>query len=157
MLRTWLLSLAVLTALFGSSAASAQSATIELSFTPIDRAQIAVWVEREDGTFMGTLALTYAVAKAGVGNRPGAMQMNSGFRWPYGRREGVLPIWAHRRAAAPGAKQFKRVIFQDRRFPDGSPGEGLASRTSNDSSEDYYFCLSFFQSTSEMQKKKDAL
>src|SRR5687767_12505534 len=91
----------------GSSAAQAPS--LELTFTPIDRAQIAVWVERDDGTFMGTLALTYAVAKAGIGNRPGALQMNSGFRWPYGRREGVLPVWAHRRAAVKGAAQWKRV------------------------------------------------
>jgi hypothetical protein len=48
--------------------------------------------------------------------------MNSGYHWPYGRREGVLPIWAHRRAAAPGAGQFPRVIFQNR-------AEGYASRT----------------------------
>ena len=50
--------------------------------------------------------------------------MNSGYRWPYGRREGVLPIWAARRAAAPGAQPFQRVIFQNR------TSEGLASRTS---------------------------
>ena len=63
--------------------------------------------------------------------------MNSGFHWPYGRREGVLPYWAHRRAAAPGASTFRRVIFQNRL------SEGYASRTSNDQSRDEYFCLSF--------------
>jgi hypothetical protein len=73
--------------------------------------------------------------------------MNSGFRWPYGRREGVLPIWAHRRAEAPGAQPFRRVIFQNRK------AEGLASRTSDDFSRDDYFCLSFNNSKS----KKDAL
>ncbi|HEX6243045.1 MAG TPA: hypothetical protein VFZ61_19160, partial [Polyangiales bacterium] len=125
-----------------SSTAWAQSSTLELTFTPIDRAQIAVWVEREDGTFMGTLALTYAVAKAGIGNRPGALQFNSGFRWPYGRREGVLPVWAHRRVTAPGAKMFKRVIFQNR-F-----SEGDASRTSDDMSPDNYYCLSFTRTNS---------
>jgi len=113
------------------------AALIELSFVPTDRAQIAVWVETADGKFMRTLALTYATASAGIGNRPGALQMNSGYRWPYGRREGVLPVWAHRRAAAPGAKQFKRVIFQDR------TSEGLASRTSNDNTTDDYYCLAF--------------
>src|SRR6476659_8691503 len=147
MLRTWLLSLAVLTALFGSSAASAQSATIELSFTPIDRAQIAVWVEREDGTFMGTLALTYAVARGGIGNRPGALQMNSGFRWPSGRREGVLPVWAPRRAQPPGATLWTRVIFQDR------VSEGFASRTTSDQSLADYYCLSFQKNESD----RDAL
>ncbi len=124
----------------GRSAAQAR-AQIELDFVPSDRAQIAVWVEKQDGTFMGTLALTYAVATAGIGNRPGALQMNSGYRWPYGRREGVLPVWAHRRASAPGAKLWKRVIFQDR------SSEGAASRTSADQSVDDYYCLSFDRET----------
>jgi hypothetical protein len=124
--------------------AQAPQATLELSFTPTDRAQIAVWVERDDGKFMGTFALTHAVAVAGIGNRPGALQMNSGFRWPYGRREGVLPVWAHRRAAAPDAKQFRRVIFQDR------TSEGYASRTSADQSVDDYYCLSFDRNTTDL-------
>jgi hypothetical protein len=119
------------------SSALAQAPTLELAFTPTTRAQIAVWVEREDGTFMGTLALTFAVAKLGIGNRPGALQMNSGYKWPYGRREGALPVWAHRRAAAPGAQRWKRVIFQNRTY------EGLASRTSDDMSPDTTYCLSF--------------
>ena len=62
--------------------------------------------------------------------------MNSGYHWPYGRREGVLPIWAHRRAAAPGAGQFPRIIFQNR-------PEGWASRYCEDSTPDGYFCLAF--------------
>jgi hypothetical protein len=126
-----------------ASSAAAQRASLELTFTPIDRTQIAVWVERDDGTFMGTLALTYAVAKAGIGNRPGALQMNSGFRWPYGRREGALPVWAHRRAAAPGASMWRRVIFQDRY------SEGFATRNANDQSPDNYFCLSFARETTD--------
>ena len=77
--------------------------TIELRFTPTKHAQIAVWIEAMDGTFMSTVGLTQAVSVRGIGNRPGADQMNSGYHWPYGRREGVLPIWAHRRAEAPGA------------------------------------------------------
>jgi hypothetical protein len=121
--------------------AAAQGPSLELTFTPIDRAQIAVWVERDDGTYMGTLALTYAVAKAGIGNRPGASQMNSGYRWPYGRREGVLPVWAHRRAGAAGAQCWKRVIFQNR------SSEGFASRTASDQSADNYYCLSFKRET----------
>jgi hypothetical protein len=129
--------------------ADAPRASLELGFTPTDRAQIVVWVERDDGLFMGTLALTHAVAVAGIGNRPGALQMNSGYRWPYGRREGVLPVWAHRRAAAPGAKQFHRVIFQNR------TSEGAASRTTTllDQSVDDYYCLSFTLDTTN----RDAL
>lgn len=120
---------------------------IEVRFTPTERAQIALWVERADGTFVRTLRLTEAVALRGIGNRPGALQMNSGFRWPYGRREGVLPVWGHRRASAPGAEPFPRVIFQDRR------SEGYASRTSSDASPDSYFCLSFDRATT----RRDAL
>ena len=128
-------------ALVSHAEAQAPQANVELSFTPTDRAQIAVWIERDDGLFMGTYALTHAVAVAGIGNRPGALQMNSGFRWPYGRREGVLPVWAHRRAQAPGAKPFRRVIFQAR------TSEGDASRSQNDHSVDDYYCLSFDQAS----------
>ncbi len=109
---------------------------MQFRFTPAKHAQIAIWIEAADGTFKSTVALTQAVSVRGIGNRPGADQMNSGYHWPYGRREGVLPIWAHRRAAAPGAGQFPRVIFQNR-------PEGYASRTCEDSTPDTYFCLAF--------------
>src|SRR4029079_12296953 len=122
-------------ALLLSSTVMAQPRVIRVEMMPAERAQVAVWLERGDGTFLRTLALTQAVATHGIGNRPGASQMNSGFRWPYGRREGVLPVWAHRRAQS--GTTFPRVIFQDR----GS--EGFASRTSDDFSTDPYFCLSF--------------
>ncbi len=120
---------------------------LEISFTPTERAQLALWVERADGEFLATVRLTESVAYRGIGNRPGASQMNSGFRWPYGRREGVLPVWAHRRASAPGARHFRTVIFQDR------ISEGLASRTSSDFSRDDYYCLSFDRTRS----RQDAL
>lgn len=115
---------------------------VEVEFTPVARAQIAVWLERPNGDFLRTLALTQATSVHGLGNRPGASQINSGFRWPYGRREGVLPTWAHRRAAAPGARRFPRVIFQDRR------SEGFCSRTSSDYSRDDYYCLAFDRNSS---------
>jgi len=143
---------APLVALCVPALVSAQSATpsprvVEFRFTPTARAQIALWLEKTDGTFAKTFFLTQAVGWRGIGNRPGASGMNSGFHWPYGRREGVLPIWAHRRAAAPGAAQFNRVIFQNRL------SEGFASRTSEDSTAESYFCLSFNNATT----KKDAL
>src|SRR5262249_51397941 len=123
------LALALLAAAFPAMAlaqdAPPVARTLEFKFTPTARTQIALWIEKPDGTpegFLKTIRLTQAVALRGIGNRPGASQMNSGFRWPYGRREGVLPVWAHRRLRAPGATQFKRVIFQDR------VSEGLASQ-----------------------------
>lgn len=133
---------ALLLCLAPTAHADDPSRIVEFSFTPTRRPQVALWVERADGTFVATVRLTQAVAYYGIGNRPGALQMNSGDRWPYGRREGVLPVWAHRRAAAPGASLFRRVIFQDRL------SEGRASRTSNDASRDDHFCLSFNQTHS---------
>lgn len=115
--------------------AGAQS-VLTFKYTPAPRAQIAIWIEDGQGQFLSTVALTEAVGYRGIGNRPGSSDMNSGYRWPYGRREGVLPIWAHRRASAPGAQLFPRVIFQNR-------VEGLASRTASDQSADAYFCLQF--------------
>ncbi len=120
---------------------------LRLAFRPAARAQIAMWIERADGRFVETVRLTQAVSYRGIGNRPGATLMNSGFRWPYGRREGVLPVWAHRRASAAGAGQFQRVVFQDR------TSEGYASRTTADFSRDDYFCLSFDAATT----RRDAL
>ncbi len=117
---------------------------VEFRYTPTSRAQIAIWIENAAGEYLATVGLTDAVATRGIGNRPGASQMNSGFRWPYGRREGVLPIWAHRRASAPDAKLFKRLIFQDR-------PEGWASRKVEDSSPDNYFCLAWDQARSKQE------
>ena len=140
--------LLILGALFSVLPAHAQAPrVVHIQFEPTERAQIAVWIEREDGTFLRTIALTQSVALYGIGNRPGALQMNSGFRWPYGRREGVLPVWAQRRALAPGARQFRRVIFQNR------TSEGHASRNVNDYSTDNYYCLSFNSDAS----RQDAL
>lgn len=119
-----------------SSTASAQR-VLTLEMVPTERAQIAVWIADAEGDYLATVALTQSVARRGIGNRPGASMMNSGYRWPYGRREGVLPIWAHARAEAPGAERFRRVIFQDR------TSEGHASRSSDDSSRDDYYCLTF--------------
>ena len=118
---------------------------LRVNFTPTERAQIAIFLEDDEGNFISTLALTHATALRGIGNRPGALQMNSGFRWPYGRREGVLPVWAHRRASAE--LPFRRVIFQDR------VTEGYAARNVSDYSTDDYFCLSFHADHS----KQDAL
>ena len=95
----WAAAVIVICAAFAVRADDKPAATLQLAFVPTDRVQMAVWVERADGTFMGTLALTHATSTLGIGNRPGSLQMNSGFRWPYGRREGVLPVCAHRRAA----------------------------------------------------------
>ena len=124
--------------------AAAQN-VLSFKYTPAPRAQIAIWIEDGSGQFLSTVALTEAVGYRGIGNRPGASDMNSGYRWPYGRREGVLPIWAHRRASAPNAQLFPRVVFQSRI-------EGLASRTTADQSLDSYYCLQFDAKKSALEE-----
>ncbi len=131
------------------AAAASGNAVLEFEFVPSARAQVAIWIERGE-EFLTTLRLTESVSRRGVGNRPGASQFNSGFRWPYGRREGVLPIWATRRARQPGAQPFRRVIFQNR------ASEGYAARTANDHTPDTYYCLSFNQAGA-MQDALDAV
>jgi hypothetical protein len=143
-LGTTLLAVSVAAAVAAPAAAQSSQTTartLTIEFTPTARAQIAIWIEKPDGTFLSTVALTQAVSVRGIGNRPGATQMNSGYHWPYGRREGVLPIWAHRRAGAPDVPgQFPRIIFQNR-------PEGWASRYCEDSTPDSYFCLPFSGNT----------
>jgi hypothetical protein len=110
---------------------------LTVSFVPTARAQFAVWVEAPTFT---TLALTAATARHGIGNRPGAMQMNSGYRWPVGRRESVLPGWAGARLRS-GASPFRRVVFSER-------GEGICSADPLRSIPDPYSCLSFHRDDS---------
>ena len=121
---------------------------VDIRFRPTARAQVAVWVTNEEAGIFRTVLLTRATATHGIGNRPGASQMNSGFRWPYGRRENVLPVWGHARAEATGSF-FPRVIFN------GRESEGLASVSAGEPSNtrDDYFCLSFTVSTT----RRDAL
>jgi len=113
---------------------------IEVSFTPVARAQLAIWLESADGERFQTLRLTQSVSYRGIGNRPGALQMNSGYLWPFGRREGVLPIWAHRRSAYEG-DFFRRVIFNGRASEGNASSAGSSGEPRN--TPDAYFCLSF--------------
>jgi hypothetical protein len=91
--------------------------------------QIAVWLESADGTsFVDTLMVTNAVAIHGIGNRPGTWNMLSGPRFPYGRRQMALPIWAHARG-----KLYSLVEMND-----GMDDELVNHE--NTSSPEPYFC-----------------
>jgi len=71
--------------------------------------QIAVWIESADGTmFVDTLMVTNQVAARGIGNRPGISYFVSSPKFPYGKRQMALPIWAHARG-----KLYPTVVFQD--------------------------------------------
>jgi hypothetical protein len=91
--------------------------------------QIAVWVESADGArFVDTLMVTNAVAIHGIGNRPGSWDMRSGPRFPYGRREMALPIWAHARG-----RLYDLVVMED-------ANDDWMTGHEDDSSPEPYFC-----------------
>lgn len=68
---------------------------VEVQLQPVPRLQLAVWIEDAAGRFVDTAYLTRSTGALGLGNRPGNAQLKSAYRWPYGRREMVLPVWAH--------------------------------------------------------------
>jgi len=82
--------------------------TLEISFLPTGDPQIAVWLETADGEYVETLMVTRLTATFGLGNRPGRPDFGGGYLWPYGRREMILPIWAHRRNV-----KYDRIVMQD--------------------------------------------
>jgi hypothetical protein len=91
--------------------------------------QVAVWLESADRTrFVDTLMVTNAVAIHGIGNRPGTWNLLSGPRFPYGRRQMALPIWAHARG-----QLYPFVAMND-------GGEGELVNHENTSSPEPYFC-----------------
>ncbi|HZS38825.1 MAG TPA: CFI-box-CTERM domain-containing protein [Polyangia bacterium] len=70
---------------------------VEISFQPAANLQIAVWIEDAQGHYVDTAWVTRATGALGLANRPGNALFKSAYRWPYGRRVMVLPVWAHAR------------------------------------------------------------
>lgn len=70
---------------------------VEVTFLPAPNLQIAVWVEDDAGHYVDTIFVTRLTGSLGLANRPGNALFKSDFRFPYGRRDMVLPVWAHRR------------------------------------------------------------
>lgn len=103
---------------------------LEFHFYPVPSTQIAIWLEREDGTFVRDVFVTQATGKLGIGNRPGIWDFLSSWRAPYGPRKSVLPVWAHRRG-----KNYPRIVWYDDK-PDFQDSLGFHESTS--SSETYY-------------------
>jgi hypothetical protein len=105
--------------------------------------QIAVWVEKADGSFVDTLMVTNAVAVRGIGNRPGYWRFPSNWHFPYGKRQMALPVWAHARG-----RTYDTLVIQD---DDGSGREGGGEMAlgfhEQVSSPDPYYCLTFRPAT----------
>lgn len=144
----------------GVPSTAAAERVIEFEFNPVGRAQVAIWIERTSpDPHFETVLITEAVARRGIGNRPGASQMNSGFRWPYGRREGALPVWANRRHQS-GGPSFPRIIYRDR-VREGaasmSNGTGQFAGFDYTDNPDDYFCLPFQQGDDNLSRRREAL
>ena len=90
------------------SAAQNSCRTLEVDMTPVDDLQIVMWLEDESGVFQQTVFITSLTGRYGIGNRPGRFDFNSGPLWPYGRRVGTFPVWAHRHGEI-----FPQVVFQN--------------------------------------------
>jgi len=103
--------------------------------------QIAVWLEKADGSFVDTLMVTNAVAVRGIGNRPGYWKFPSNWHFPYGKRKMVLPIWAHARG-----KTYDTLIIQDDNG-NGIAGELALGFHEQVSTPDPYYCLTFRPAT----------
>jgi hypothetical protein len=100
-----------LTALCASDAAAwpeGEETVIELHFTPVPNAQIAVWLTDADGAHIRDVFLTQATGLLGIGNRSGIWNFLSSWRAPYGPRKSVLPVWAHARGGS-----YPKIIFHD--------------------------------------------
>ena len=104
--------------LLGAASVSAEPSCrgVEVRFTPQGlpsrmgreelRPQIAVWIEKKDGSYLTDLFVTRSVGMLGLGNRPGNAWLKSDFRWPYGRRPQSLPVWAYHRGKSYGYVQM---------------------------------------------------
>jgi hypothetical protein len=101
---------ATLASMAAAPAARGDCRLARVQLTPEDGLQMAVWVEDAQGNFVSTLYVTQTTGSYGLGNRPGLPVMMSGVAWPYGRRDHVLPVWAHRRGVT-----YPVVVFQDGR------------------------------------------
>jgi fibronectin type III domain protein len=89
---------AALLLMMGSGVSRAQPCrTVQVDFKPVKNLQIAVWAEDPLGNYVATLYVTRLTGSFGLANRPGNHFLHAAARFPYGSRDMVLPVWAHKR------------------------------------------------------------
>jgi len=120
--------IAMLAASANAFAGDKECHVVDLEMTPQADLQMVAWVEDANGRFVGTTFITQLTGTYGIGNRPGIKDFNSAWHWPYGRREFVFPVWAHRHGLS-----FPKVGFQD-------GAEDNLSHSNEQSSLEHFFC-----------------
>jgi hypothetical protein len=118
---------AILTSARLAAADTGECRSVDVDFTPSADLQIVAWIEDAAGHYVDTAFITQATGLRGLGNRAGIMGLKSGPMWPYGAREDVLPIWAHRHGLT-----FPAVVWQAER------GCDIQTAFSESSPEAYY-------------------
>jgi hypothetical protein len=121
------IALAVVCASSLAPASARACRVLRVEYTPGAELQAALWLTDADGRFVDTLHVTRLTGTFGLGNRPGITEFNSAYRWPYGKRVGALPVWAH----AHG-RSYPLVVFQD------ASEDSLAHRMGDSSVEPFY-------------------
>lgn len=134
--KTWWASATAVLALglWGTPApadAAQDDVLLEFHFEPVPNAQIAIWLEDAEGNHLRDVFVTQATGTLGIGNRPGRWDFLSSWRFPYGPRPMVLPVWAHARG-----KSYPKLVFHDDN-PDDANSLGWHE---NSSSPEPYFC-----------------
>src|SRR5690606_34492834 len=102
------MALAGMLALTPASVRADDDVLVEFHFNPVPRAQIAIWLADADGNVVRDVFVTQATGTLGIGNRPGRWDFLSSWRFPYGPRPQVLPVWAHARK-----KTYPKLVFHD--------------------------------------------
>jgi hypothetical protein len=80
-----------------ASRAQADCRSVAVTMKPIPHVQMAVWIEDASGNYVDTVYVTRLTGTLGLANRPGLATFKSDYRFPYGSRAMVMPVWAHKR------------------------------------------------------------
>ena len=123
--------LAFFAALAPSIVSASDDVLVELHFAPVPNAQIAIWIVDANGAFAQDVFVTQATGTLGIGNRPGLWNYLSSWRFPYGPRPQVLPVWAHARGKTYPALRY---------FDDDDSYVNSLGWHENSSSPEPYFC-----------------
>ncbi len=142
----WVASMLVVGAT-GLAHAANEDVLVEFHYMPVPDLQVAIWLTDEDGNFVQDVFVTQSTGTLGIGNRPGRWDFLSSWRFPYGPRPQVLPVWAHARG-----KTYPALVFHD----DDPGDENSLGWHENSSSAEPYHCRPLTQEEVDFMIEMDA-